>query len=141
MRNTELHITVSNVFVHIRCRLISFLFREIASRNPHSFATDVWSLGILIVTLLTGRPPFDTDSKVQWNLIENQPREKFSSSAVHGTLSKVTQEKYELPTTFSDEAQDLVNSTLRKRPEDRPTIMGKILRERINDNHFFRRNS
>jgi polo-like kinase 4 len=39
-----------------------FFSREIASRNPHSFATDVWSLGILIVTLLTGRPPFDTDS-------------------------------------------------------------------------------
>ena len=37
-------------------------FSEIASRNPHSFATDVWSLGILIATLLTGRPPFDTDS-------------------------------------------------------------------------------
>ena len=51
-----------------------------------------------------------------------------SSLAVHGTLSKVTQEKYELPTTFSEEAQDLVNSTLRKRPEDRPTIMGRISR-------------
>ncbi len=41
-------------------------------------------------------------------------------------MSKVTQEKYELPTTFSDEAQDLVNSTLRKRPEDRPTILGLL---------------
>ena len=35
--------------------------------------------------------------------------------AVRATLSKVTHEKYELPTTFSEEAQDLVNSTLRKR--------------------------
>lgn len=48
------------------------------------------------------------------------------SLAVHGTLSKVTQEKYELPMTFSDDAQDLVNTTLRKRPEDRPTIMGLL---------------
>ncbi|CAF4403485.1 unnamed protein product, partial [Adineta steineri] len=85
------------------CGTPNYISPEIASRNPHSFATDVWSLGILIATLLTGRPPFDTDT-------------------VHGTLSKVTQEKYELPTTFSDEAQDLVNNTLRKRPEDRPTI-------------------
>lgn len=42
-----------------------FVFREIASRTPHSFATDVWSLGILIATLLTGHPPFDTDSMCQ----------------------------------------------------------------------------
>jgi len=46
--------------------------------------------------------------------------------AVHGTLSKVTHEKYELPTTFSEEAQDLVNSILRKRPEDRPTLIGLL---------------
>jgi len=31
-----------------------FVFREIASRTPHGFSTDVWSLGILIATLLTG---------------------------------------------------------------------------------------
>ncbi|CAF0742300.1 unnamed protein product [Adineta steineri] len=94
------------------CGTPNYISPEIASRNPHSFATDVWSLGILIATLLTGRPPFDTDT-------------------VHGTLSKVTQEKYELPTTFSDEAQDLVNNTLRKRPEDRPTI------HEIRDHPFF----
>lgn len=45
--------------------LKEFIFREIASRTPHSFATDVWSLGILIVTLLTGHPPFDTDSMLK----------------------------------------------------------------------------
>jgi len=44
--------------------------------------------------------------------------------AVHGTLSKVTYEKYELPTTFSEEAQDLVNNTLKKTAELRPNIIG-----------------
>jgi polo-like kinase 1 len=47
-----------------------YFYREIASRNPHSFATDVWSLGILIVTLLIGRPPFDTDSMYSRFLID-----------------------------------------------------------------------
>jgi len=44
--------------------------------------------------------------------------------AVHGTLNKVTHEKYELPTSFSEEAQDLVNSTLKKSAEQRPNILG-----------------
>jgi hypothetical protein len=45
-------------------------------------------------------------------------------------LSKVTHEKYELPTTFSEEAQDLVNSTLRKTAELRPNIIGKTRGEK-----------
>ena len=44
---------------------------------------------------------------------------------VDETLSKVTHEKYELPSTFSEEAQDLVNSTLKKAAELRPSILGK----------------
>ncbi|CAM2722413.1 unnamed protein product [Rotaria socialis] len=94
------------------CGTPNYISPEIASRTPHSFATDVWSLGILIVTLLTGHPPFDTDT-------------------VHGTLNKVTHEIYELPTTFSEEAQDLINSTLKKNAELRPNII------EIRDHPFF----
>ncbi|CAF3066330.1 unnamed protein product [Rotaria sp. Silwood2] len=94
------------------CGTPNYISPEIVSRTPHSFETDVWSLGILIATLLTGQSPFDTDT-------------------VHGTLSKVTHEKYELPTTFSEEVQHLVNTTLRKLPESRPNII------EIRDHPFF----
>ena len=70
MWNSQLHISVRRIrlcqYKKKRDNLLFFFcYREIASRTPHSFATDVWSLGILIVTLLTGHPPFDTDSKNQ----------------------------------------------------------------------------
>ena len=64
MWDTKLYITVGILFYKY-IDIIKFIFREIASRNPHSFSTDVWSLGILIATLLTGHPPFDTDSMLR----------------------------------------------------------------------------
>lgn len=89
----------------------------------------MWSLGILTATLLTGRPPFDTDSEFSFLLFDcfsngiQSTNENFCL-AVHETLSKVTQEIYELPTHFSEEAQDLVNNTLKKTAELRPNIIG-----------------
>jgi serine/threonine protein kinase len=84
----------------------------------------VWSFGILTATLLTGRPPFDTDSMSNIVEIRCHSLSIVVFTAIHGTLNKVAQEIYELPSNFSEEAQDLVNSTLKKTAELRPNIIG-----------------
>ncbi|CAF1085670.1 unnamed protein product [Didymodactylos carnosus] len=88
---------------HTMCGTPNFLSPEIAMRTAHSFETDVWSLGILISTLLTGRPPFDTEN-------------------ILSTLSRVAKVDYELPSSLSEEAQDLINNILQKQPENRLTL-------------------
>lgn len=40
----------------------TLLFSEVISRIPYSFPIDLWSLGCLIITCLSGVPPFDASS-------------------------------------------------------------------------------
>ena len=40
------------------CGTPNYLSPEIVSRLPYGLSSDVWSLGCMMVTLLTGNPPF-----------------------------------------------------------------------------------
>jgi polo-like kinase 4 len=82
------------------CGTPNFISPEIASRSAHGLEADVWSLGCMMFTFLTGKPPFDTDG-------------------IKDTLSKVVQAKYEMPTFISKEAQDLIFNLLKKNPQER----------------------
>ncbi len=42
------------------CGSLAFCSPEIVSNHPHSLSTDVWSLGIVLYTMLTKRMPFVT---------------------------------------------------------------------------------
>jgi serine/threonine protein kinase len=82
------------------CGTPNFISPEIASRNAHGLEADVWSLGCMMYTFLTGRPPFDTDG-------------------IRNTLNKVVHAEYEMPAYISLEAQDLISCLLKKNPLDR----------------------
>lgn len=75
------------------------------SGNGHSYEVDIWSLGVIMYTLLVGKPPFQT-------------RE------VEAIYKKIKENNYTFPPEIgiSREAKDLIERILDKIPENRPTL-------------------
>jgi len=82
------------------CGTPNYISPEVATRSSHGLETDVWGLGVILYTLLVGRPPFDTPG-------------------VKSTLSKVVMEDYTIPDHLTPEAKDLISNLLKKNKTDR----------------------
>lgn len=52
----------SNDLRYTMCGTPNYIAPEILRHNGHSFQVDVWSMGIILYTILFGRPPFETES-------------------------------------------------------------------------------
>lgn len=82
--------------------------------DGHGFEVDVWSFGVVLYTLLVGKPPFET-------------------TTMKSTYKKIKAVSFSFPSEpiVSEAARSLICWILNRQPEARPTL------EQIRRHHFF----
>eukprot|EP00891_Asterochloris_glomerata_P004283 jgi/Astpho2/4283/e_gw1.00064.64.1_t len=88
---------------HTICGTPNYIAAEIAQQQPYSMAADVWSLGVVLFAMLTGKPPFQADK-------------------VAGTLERVRTAELQCPACVGPQAADLLQRLLVKDPTKRLTL-------------------
>ena len=91
---------------HTVCGTPNYIAPEIleGKHSGHSYEVDYWAIGVIVYTLLIGRPPFETDD-------------------VKETYKKITANNYSFPSNvyLSDEAKDFIKKVLLIDPSARLT--------------------
>ncbi|OMJ72607.1 hypothetical protein SteCoe_28905 [Stentor coeruleus] len=88
------------------CGTPNYIAPEILEgKNGHSYEVDVWSFGVLMYTMMIGKPPFETND-------------------VKTTYKRIKMNAYTFPDhiSISEEARDLISRILVTDPMERPTI-------------------
>ncbi|KAH7878481.1 kinase-like domain-containing protein [Lentinula edodes] len=77
--------------------------------NGHSFEVDTWSIGVILYTLVIGRPPFQTKD-------------------VKAIYKRIRDNAYEFPTErpISQASQQLIQSILAPKPQERPALLDVV---------------
>ena len=87
------------------CGTPNYIAPEILESKGHSYEVDVWSFGVIVYTLVYGRPPFE-------------------SKDVKDTYKKIKECTFSFPdhVNTSSQFKYLVSSILQKDPHKRPTV-------------------
>lgn len=88
------------------CGTPNYIAPEILEgKQGHSFEVDIWSLGVIIYTLIIGKPPFETPD-------------------VKTTYKKIRMNSYSFPdhVPISDPARNLITRILNLDPTKRPSL-------------------
>uniref|UniRef100_A0A4X2L9D1 Polo kinase n=1 Tax=Vombatus ursinus TaxID=29139 RepID=A0A4X2L9D1_VOMUR len=85
------------------CGTPNYLAPEVVSRKGHSFRSDIWALGCIMYTALTGFPPF-------------------KASPLPEMYQNIRDAHYPVPTHLSPNARRLIAHLLAPNPADRPSL-------------------
>ena len=88
------------------CGTPNYIAPEILeAKQGHSYEVDIWSLGVIIYTLLIGKPPFET-------------------SDVKTTYRRIRMNAYTFPdhVQISEAAKDIITQILNNDPSKRPSL-------------------
>lgn len=88
------------------CGTPNYIAPEILEgKDGHSFEVDIWSTGVILYTLLVGKPPFE-------------------SKDVKSTYKRIIANQYSFPdhTPVCEHAKNLIRYMLQPRPEKRPSL-------------------
>ena len=98
------------------CGTPNYIAPEVISGRTHSFEVDVWSLGVILFTMLIGKPPFETKD-------------------VKATYKRIKRGSYCFPDSanISRDARLLIESLLQIKPKERPSLA------QIRNHSFFTR--
>ncbi|GFY77114.1 ribosomal protein S6 kinase beta-1 [Trichonephila inaurata madagascariensis] len=102
---------------HTFCGTIEYMAPEILTHSGHGKAVDWWSLGALMYDMLTGSPPFHSDSRKR-------------------TIEKILKLKLTFPHYISENARDLMRKLMR-RPVNQRLGSGPDDAEPIKNHPFF----
>ncbi|KYN07482.1 PREDICTED: ribosomal protein S6 kinase beta-1-like [Cyphomyrmex costatus] len=85
---------------HTFCGTIEYMAPEILTRSGHGKAVDWWSLGSLTYDMLTGAPPFSSNSRKR-------------------TIDRILRGKLSLPAYLTADAKDLIRKLLKRQVAQR----------------------
>ena len=99
------------------CGTPNYIAPEILeAKQGHSYEVDIWSLGVILYTMLIGKPPFET-------------------SDVKTTYRRIRMNAYTFPdhVHISDSAKDMITKILTNDPAKRPSLDELLMHDFLNN--------